>query len=259
MKRINLRALLLSCMLTFVPGCSPAQRVTIGAGAFTPLYGVSPEIVSLPVAKFQLDALPVTNRDFVAFVEAKPNWRPGNVPTLFVDPNYLKHWESRQGRYVPVSTELDAPVTNISWFAASEYCSWRGGKLPTILQWEYVAAASEAKLDASRDPEFVQQLLAWYGRPQATGSLPTVGQRPPNLWGVYDLHGLIWEWVNDFNTVFVGGDNRRDGEQLNNLFCGDSAASSSDRANYAAFMRYALRSSLKGRYTMENLGFRCAY
>ena len=79
------------------------------------------------------------------------------------------------------------------------------------------------------------------------------------MWGVYDMHGLVWEWVEDFNSVFVSGDNRRDGEDLKNMFCGAGSFSAEDKANYAAFMRYALRSSLKGAYTTENLGFRCAY
>ena len=86
-----------------------------------------------------------------------------------------------------------------------------------------------------------------------------VGVSAPNYFGIYDLHGLIWEWVADFNSVFVSGDNREDSDSKNDLFCGDGAVSATDRANYAAFMRYALRNSLRGSYSTQNLGFRCAY
>ena len=123
-----------------------------------------------------------------------------------------------------------------------------------------MAAASATQRDASRDPVFVQQLLKWYGKPSGgPGQLSDVGKGQPNIWGVYDMHGLVWEWNADFNSVFVIGDNRREGEELKSLFCGAGAESATDKANYAAFMRYALRNSLKGHYTTANLGFRCAY
>ena len=73
------------------------------------------------------------------------------------------------------------------------------------------------------------------------------------------MHGLVWEWTADFNSVFVSGDNRRGGDKQTNLFCGAGAENSTDRANYAAYVRYALRSSLQAKFTSENLGFRCAY
>lgn len=250
-------ALGLWIVLFFALGCASGGRVRIDAGDFVPLYGVSAETTSLAVGGFHIDALLATNQDFALFLAQVPSFKPGAISSILADANYLKHWV--QGDAKPLASDRNTPVTNVSWFAARKYCQSRGGQLPTVLQWEYVAAASEDSKDASQDPDFVQKLLEWYGKPRAAAGLSEVGKSAPNVWGVYDLHGLIWEWTDDFNTVFVGGDNRRDGEQLKNLFCGDSAASSSDRANYAAFMRYALRSSLRGRYTMENLGFRCVY
>ncbi len=76
--------------------------------------------------------------------------------------------------------------------------------------------------------------------------------------GVHDLHGLIWEWVDDFNSSTVTGDSRADTDTESNLFCGATSLSGSDLRNYATYMRYGMRSSLKGNYTGNNLGFRCA-
>ena len=73
------------------------------------------------------------------------------------------------------------------------------------------------------------------------------------------MHGVVWEWVYDFNSSFVTGDNRQDKDKLKDLFCGAGGEGAQDRINYAAFMRYALRSSLKASYKLMNLGFRCAY
>ena len=240
-------------------GAVSSRRVSISSGSFVPLYGVSETEQTVFVDAFEIDAMPDTNREFLLFIKDNSTWRPTAVPGVLAEGKFLKHWNLYEGEVAPVQSELEMPVVNVSWFAASDYCRWRGGRLPTLFEWEYVASASDKKRDASRDPEFVQELLAWYSAPQRGSALRVVGNSKPNIWGVYDLHGVIWEWVADFNSIFIAGDNRRDGEQLKNLFCGDSAASSSDRANYAAFMRYALRNSLRGEYTMENLGFRCAY
>lgn len=72
-----------------------------------------------------------------------------------------------------------------------------------------------------------------------------------------DLHGLIWEWVEDFNTIFVTGESREDSSFNKNMSCGAGAMSGADKENYAAFMRFAFRSSLKGKSSAWNLGFRC--
>lgn len=103
----------------------------------------------------------------------------------------------------------------------------------------------------------MKKILEWYSKP-ASENLRKVGEGKPNFFGVYDLHGLIWEWTEDFNSVFVTADNRQDKDQLKALFCGATGLGA-DRLNYSAFMRYALRNSLRGHYTLPNLGFRCAY
>ena len=67
-------------------------------------------------------------------------------------------------------------------------------------------------------------------------------------------------WVADFQTPVVTGTTRGDQESDRERFCGSGAfgVSGQERTNYPAFMRYAYRSSLRGTYTVHNLGFRCA-
>lgn len=239
---------------------SNSSRRLIQGGEFIPLYGISEPDQKVRVGSFELDSFPVTNEQYYRFASTHNEWRASKASSLLADRQYLKHWTARRaGSIAPKSADLHRPVVNVSWFAASDFCRSLGGRLPTILEWEYAAAANETMADASRDPEFVQRLLDWYAAPSGNGSLREVGKSAPNFWGVYDLHGLVWEWTADFNSAMVLGDSRRDGDQSRDLFCGGGAVSAGDRANYAAFMRYALRNSLSGDYTMENLGFRCAY
>ena len=97
----------------------------------------------------------------------------------------------------------------------------------------------------------------WYCAP-ATAKLSPVGLGQTNFWGIHDLHGLVWEWVADFNSALVTGDAQGDTGLDRGLFCGGGAQGAADVQDYPAFMRYAFRSSLKADYCVHNLGFRCA-
>lgn len=88
--------------------------------------------------------------------------------------------------------------------------------------------------------------------------LPSVGTVYRNVWGIHDMHGLIWEWTRDFNTALVTGESRGDAALERRLFCGAASIGASDFRDYAAFMRFAFRSSLRADYTVGSLGFRCA-
>lgn len=227
----------------------------VEGGIYRPVFPPSPAEKEMRVEPFLLDTLPVTNGEFLAFVTKNPKWRRGSVPRLFADSAYLNHWEG------PLSlgkeVDKDQPVTRVSWFAAKAFCEASGKRLPTEIEWEHAAAADEKVADARQDPTFTAKILGWYSRP-GSHRLPTVGQTGPNLWGVRDLHGLVWEWVGDFNNTLVSSDSRESGDPDMSRFCGAAAVSAEDKNDYASFMRIAFRSSLKAPYTTANLGFRCA-
>jgi formylglycine-generating enzyme required for sulfatase activity len=147
-------------------------------------------------------------------------------------------------------------VTRVSYYAASAYCAAQNARLPRWIEWEYVAAADEARNDARRDPRWRERILAWYARP-STHALPRAGAQRPNVYGVQDLHGVVWEWTDDYSALLVTGDNRVQGDAERNRFCGAGALSMDDRENYAVLMRVAMLSSLGASDTTMNLGFRC--
>lgn len=258
--RVSGMACILASLFHTIPVPAAAQHPAppgmryIPGGTFRPFYR-PPTGDTVTVRAFYLDERPVTNQDFLAFVQAEPRWRRSRVPRLFADESYLAHWQDDLvlgPRALPLQ-----PVTSVSWFAASAYCRWKGRRLPTEAEWEFAARASATRPDATRDRAFIQHILDWYARPQPD-VLPTVASSPPNYWGLYDMHGLIWEWVLDFNPPTVSNDSRQPGEEESPRYCGGANLRSTNLSDYAAFMRYALRSSLRASYTIHNLGFRCA-
>ena len=232
----------------------PPDMVAITGGVFRPLFGSPTDFKEVPVASFCLDALPVTNGDFLEFVRANPGWQRSRIKRLFADELYLKSWAADLA--LGTNAPPLAPVTFVSWFAARAYAQWKAKRLPTVAEWELAAAASATAPDGKNDPEFKRQVQAWHSAP--SGKLASVGAGRPNYWGAYDLLGLVWEWVSDFNTAMVTGDARADSELDRQLFCGSGAVGARDLTDYAAFMRYGFRSSLKADYCIHNLGFRCA-
>jgi sulfatase modifying factor 1 len=207
------------------------------------------------VAPFALMRRPVSNADFLAFVRRHPQWQRGAVASVFAEPRYLQLWAGPLqlgARALP-----QQPVVWVSWFAASAYCQAQGARLPTWSQWEYAAAADERRPDARADPAWRERILAWYAQP-STQALPAVGVQRPNVYGVHDLHGLVWEWTDDYSALLVSADNRDQGDPDRLKFCGAGALSINDRENYAVLMRVAMLSSLEGADATANLGFRCA-
>lgn len=238
--------------ITVFLNAQETKMVTIKGGTFVPLYGATTE-KPVAVPSFKIDAYPVTNAEYLNFVNRKPEYTRSGIKAIFADKSYLSYWKND---FDYGANKSDAPVTNVSWFAAKKYCECQGKRLPTMDEWEYVAMADEQKADARTREEYNKYILSWYEKSKTYNN--AIGQTFKNYWGVYDMHGLIWEWTSDFNSILLSGESRKDKDTDTSLFCGSGAVNATDLMNYAAFMRYAFRGSLKANYSTRNLGFRCA-
>ena len=235
-------------------GATAVEYVAIPAGSITSVLANDASPGATPVGTFSIRATPVTNDEFLSYVKAHREWQRGRAPTVFADASYLNGW--RSPTLPGEASRARQPVTSVSWFAAQAFCESEGARLPTWVEWEYVAAADETKTDARSDPAWRARILSWYARSSST-PLAAVGGAA-NVYGVRDVHGLIWEWVDDFNALLVSADSRNQGDPDKLQFCGAGAISLKDRDNYAVLMRIALLSSLNAADTTNNLGFRCA-
>jgi formylglycine-generating enzyme required for sulfatase activity len=205
------------------------------------------------VEDFSIRTTPVTRGEYLRFVQHHPQWQRGRVAKVFADQGYLSDWPSSES--VSRGDEM-RPVTHVSWFAAEAFCEQEDARLPTRNEWEFVAAADATRTDARDDAQWRAGILSWYARP-ANAALPPVGG-PANVYGARDVHGVVWEWVDDFNALLVDADSRSASDADKLKFCGAGAIDLKQRQNYAILMRVALLSSLRATDSTSSLGFRCA-
>lgn len=236
-KRFNLLVL---CIGTLI---ASAEEVQVQSGKYVPFFRDEGE-KDQQIESMSVDLYPVTNADYLEFVRQNPEWRKSKVKAIFAGPGYLEQWPA--DLKVPQALRKQ-PVTNVSWFAARKYCESRGMRLMTTAEWEYSADAQAA--------ENLALILNWYSQ---RGSLTNVNRSKANSFGIKGMHGLIWEWVEDFSSAIVAGDSRSTNDTSKSMFCGSGSLKAKDPAQYATFMRFAFRSSLKANSVGRNLGFRCA-
>ena len=250
-----MRALALACLgLLLALPAAAAEYAALPGGTFTSVLPADGKAAPAQVAPFRLRTELVTNAEFLAFVKAHPAWRRDKVARILADARYLTQWASADTLGDEVLPRQ--PVTRVSWFAAQAYCESEQARLPSWYEWEFAAAADATRRDARADPAWRESILGWYSRPSST-ALPQIGGAA-NIYGVRDINGLVWEWVDDFNALMVASDSRDQGDPDLLKFCGAGALSMQDKENYAVLMRIAMLSALKAADTTNNMGFRCA-
>lgn len=229
-------------LFLILPMIAFGKEIKLAKAVYTPVFR-DPGETDTVVGPLLVDETPVTNKEFLEFVLENSQFSRSKIPVLYSDKNYLVHWTG-DGSFA--KTEANFPVTNVSWFVARKYCAAKGKRLPTIAEWEV--------LSDSQNPKLQSKILEWYAKPGS--KIRKVGVEPGNKFGVKDTHGLVWEWVDNFAEAIMSGDSRG-GSSTDAMFCGGAALKAKDPSLYAAFMRFAFRSSLTAKYVSGNLGFRC--
>jgi formylglycine-generating enzyme required for sulfatase activity len=91
----------------------------------------------------------------------------------------------------------------VSWWEAWLFCRWLGGSLPTEAQWEFACRAGTTSPWSV--PESDLESVAWYGEGIQASPHP-VACKKPNAWGLFDMHGNVWEWCSDRIGPYSEGD-----------------------------------------------------
>ena len=112
--------------------------------------------------------------------------------------------------------DADRPVEQVSWLEAVKFCrklsempeersARRSYRLPTEAEWECACRAGTKTRWASGDVEKTLVDYAWF-KTNSGGQTHAVGQKKPNLWGLHDMHGNVWEWCSDWYEPYAAPD-----------------------------------------------------
>ena len=265
--------------------------VELAGGAFSmgseSHYADEAPVRTIAVDPFAIDAWPVTNAEFAAFVRAtcfvtlaerrggslvfKPTPGPVDLNDVSRWWSYIAgaDWRHPEGPVSGLAERADHPVVHVAYEDAQAYAAWARKRLPTEAEWEYAARGGLNRCEFAwgdeLEPSGVFMANTWQGEfPWRNsgedgwiGTSP-VGAFPANDWGLVDLIGNVWEWTS--GRYETGG-----------RTCGCTAGAAGDETDrrvlkggsflcspdYCARYRPAARSPQSPGTSSCHIGFRC--
>jgi formylglycine-generating enzyme required for sulfatase activity len=202
-QKINLlwRVIVLSAfLLILTPGESFAAEKTYS-------NSIGMEFILIPAGSFMMGADQNFEDD-----DDDDDYEVPQHQVKISQPFYLGKYEVTQAQWAAVMGNNPSefkgqnnPVEQVSWDDAQifiEQLNAQEGhnryRLPTEAEWEYAARAGSTSAYSFGDDAGQLGRYGWYGEDWDSGSTHPVGQKQPNAWGLYDMHGNVWEWVQDW-------------------------------------------------------------
>lgn len=166
---------------------------------------------------FRIARYEITNAQYAIFLNAKGVgsngiYEAGTYPTnalIYSNSNWGLIYTGKQ--WEPVAGYENNPVINVSWYGAAEFATYVGGTLPTEAQWEYACRGGTTTPFNTGTCLTNEQANYNWNYPYNTcintitsSTLKTkrVGTYTANAYGLYDMHGNVWEWCNDLYGTY---------------------------------------------------------
>ena len=177
---------------------------------------------------FQIGIYEVTNAQYAKFLNETGVGENGKSNTTQTELLYASsgsfdwglHYDAEAKQWVPVSGYENYPVIFVNWYGANEFAQWAGGSLPTEAQWEYACRGGKDDLPFGiGDGKHLDDTMANYmstntydydnGGVKFVGGTALrktteVGSYQPNAYGLYDMHGNVYEWCSDYFVYDLG-------------------------------------------------------
>lgn len=165
--------------------------------------GVTMELVLIPAGEFMMGS----PRDEAG--REDDEWLPHRVKIS--RPFHMGKYEVTRAQWKAVmgtnpsqfKGEADRPVESVSWDECQEFCvklsakCGRKVRLPTEAEWEYACRAGSKGKYCFGNSDAGLDAYAWYNGNSGRETHP-VGRKKPNVWGLYDMHGNVFEWCQDW-------------------------------------------------------------
>ncbi len=203
---------------------------------------------------YWIDKFEVTNEDYLEFVQAT-----GHRPALddSCETRKCKEGNLWKGTWFPPRIR-NQPVTQVNWFDAEAYCRWRGKRLPSEAEWEKAARGPSGNLypwgnDSPKGRATYKR--KWRG----VFTMTDVGSysNGASLYGVHDMAGNVWEWVDDWYHMYyysLGRTKNPKGPAHGEF----KVVRGGSWVNYADALRSAFRRWSRPQVRFNDTGFRCA-
>jgi formylglycine-generating enzyme required for sulfatase activity len=180
----------------------PKKNLTVDLGA-----GVKMEFVLIQPGSFLMGS-----------EKGRADEKPANKVTI-TKPFYLgkyevtqEQWQAVMGNNPSFYKGTNLPVEQVSWDDCQSFLAKlmeKAGsyelRLPTEAQWEYACRAGTTTEYSSGDGDANLGEHAWFTANASKQTHP-VGEKKPNPWGLFDIHGNVWEWCQDWYGPYSSGD-----------------------------------------------------
>ncbi len=251
-----------------IPLAPPTPKFDVPPERIVQAKPLAPESLRPPIVNLKggvkLELLPIPGGAFDMGSNEYDDEKP--IHRVTVAPFYLGKFQVTQAQWLAVMGGEnpsrfkgdDLPVERVSWEDAVRFCetlsaqTGRVFRLPSEAEWEYACRAGSSGKWCFGDDEKLLKQYAWYDENSGSKTHP-VGQKRANEFGLFDMHGNVWEWCADWYGDYASSNQT------------DSSGPTTGKSrvlrggswyNYSRNCRSAVRVNYSPGYRLVNVGFR---